>query len=142
MAFQRTIVGAECKVYLNDKLYNEVQSIQWTIDYGEQEIYGVDSVLPQEIAPTKVTVRGRVNGLRVRNSGGLQASGIRPLIFDVLTSPYISLRVQTRSNGEDLIFIPNMKVTKETVSITAKGVLKLNFDFSGVQPQQPLDRSQ
>ncbi len=135
------LTGANIKLYVNNKVYKEVQSITLNVDYGESEIYGIDSAYPQEIAPTKVVVRGSVQGIRVKMSGGLQGSNMRPLFQDIMASPYISIRIQDRQTQEDIVFIPNAKVTKETHSMQTKATYKLNFDFIGQVPLFALDRS-
>ena len=135
------LTGAHIKLYINNKPYKEVQAITISVDYGETEIYGIDSPYPQEIASVMVSVRGSVNGLRIKLSGGLQASRIRPLFYDIAASPYISIRIQDRSTGEDILFIPKAKVTRENHSIATKSTYKLNFDFVGQVPQFALDRS-
>ena len=73
------ITGPKINLYINNQLYKEVESISFTVSYGEEEIYGVDSVFPQEIAGGKVSVSGSINGLRLKLSGGLQAKNIRSL---------------------------------------------------------------
>lgn len=135
------MTGAQIKLYLNNKFYKQVQAVSLVIDYGETERYGIDSPWPQEIAGTKVSVRGSVTGLRIKLSGGLQGSNLRPLFSDMAASPYISIRIQDRSTGEDIVFIPKAKVTKENHTVPAKGSYKLNFDFAGVIPLMALDRS-
>jgi hypothetical protein len=135
------LAGANISLYINNKLYKIVQSVSLSVDYGETEIYGIDSPYAQEIATTKVVVRGTVNGLRIKNSGGLQGSNLRPLFTDIAASPYISIRITDFTTGEDIIFIPNAKVTRESHSIAMKSTYKLNFDFVGQVPLFALDRS-
>lgn len=141
MAQVLTLTGANIKLFVNNKLYNVVQSINFSIDYGESEIYGIDAPYAQELAPGKATVRGSVSGIRIKMSGGLQGSDIRPLFTDFAASPYISLRIQSRADGEDIIFIPNAKVVRESHSIATKSTYKLSFDFVGQIPLMALDRS-
>jgi hypothetical protein len=141
MAQPLILTGASIKLYINNKVYKEVQSISFSVDYGETEIYGIDSEYPQEIAPSKISVKGSVQGLRVKMSGGLQGSNMRPLFTDIAASPYISIRIQDRQTGEDILFIPNAKITRESHSIAVKSTYKLNFDFVGMIPQFALDRS-
>lgn len=141
MARSLVLTGAHIKLYINNKPYKVVQSINLSIDYGESEIYGIDSPYPQEIAPTKVMVRGSCNGIRIKYSGGLQGANMRPLFQDIAASPYISIRIQDRQSGEDIIFIPNAKVTKENHGISVKSSYKLSFDFVGQVPLMALDRS-
>lgn len=138
---QSVLVGAHIKMYINNKVYKVTQSVTISVDYGESETYGIDASYPQEITPGKVSVKGSVQGLRVRYSGGLQADSIRPLWTDMMASPYISIRIQDRSTGEDILFIPNAKVIKEDHVMAIKGTYKLNFQFIGQIPYFALDRS-
>lgn len=139
MAQSVVLKGAEVKVYVSGKLYSEVQGIQYTIDYGEQEIYGIDSQFPQEIAPTRISVQGSVQGLVIKTVGGLQAYDLRTKISEVLFGPYTSLRIKDRHSDSDLFWLPQMKVTNEQISIQAKGVVKISFQFKGIIPYNPLD---
>lgn len=141
MARSILLTGANIKFYVNNTLYKVVQSVSLNVDYGETEIYGIDAAYPQEIAPGRVTVRGNVNGLRIKYSGGLQAANLRPIFTDIAASPYISIRIQDRYSGEDILFIPNAKVSSESHSIEAKRTYKLNFSFVGQIPLFALDRT-
>lgn len=131
--------GAEVKCYVGGKLYSEVRSIQYTIDYGETEIFGIDSQFAQEIAPGRVQVQGTVSGLQIKMVGGLQAYDLRTKINEILHGPYVSLRLKDRHSDSDLFFLPQMKVTSESVSIAAKGVVTVSFQFKGIIPYNPLD---
>jgi len=135
-----TLTGALIKVYINNTLYKEVQQISYTIDYGEYPIYGIDSAHPQEIAPSKVLVQGSIAGIRIRNSGGLQANDARPLIKDILAAPYISIRIQDRQSKEDLLFVMSAKVSNQRFMASVKRSVSLSFDFVGMLPMEPIDR--
>jgi hypothetical protein len=140
---QLTLSGANIKVYVNNKVYPFIKSLSVTVEYGEEPIYGIDSPFAQEIAVTKITVRGSVTGLRVALSGGLQAMNMRPLNLaqDLAANPYISIRIQDRKTSEDILFIPTAKVVKESHTMSVKQTYQLNFDFVGTVPQFALDRS-
>lgn len=140
-SFPVVITGAQINLYINNQLYKEVESLSFTIDYGEYEIDQIDSPYPAEIAGGKIRVTGSVNGLRLKLSGGLQAKNMRPLFSDVSAAPYISIRVSDRSTQEDIIFIPQCKVSNETHTVPNKGTYKLNFSFIGMVPYFALDRS-
>lgn len=131
--------GAEVKCYVSNKLYAEVQSVQYTIDYGETEIFGIDSPFAQEIAPGRVSVSGSVTGLVIKNLGGLQSYDLRAKINEILHAPYTSLRLKDRHSDKDIFSLPQMKVVSEQVSIQAKGVVKVSFSFKGIIPYNPLD---
>lgn len=131
--------GADIKLYLGGKLYTAVNSISYTIDYSEQEIYGIDSAFPQEIAVTRVSVQGSVGGFRIKSMGGLQGSNVTTKIQDILHSPYISLRIKDRHTDADILWIPQIKVTNEQMQIRAKGVVQVSFNFKGIMPFNELD---
>jgi hypothetical protein len=141
MAVPVILTGPNIQLYINNKLYKQIQGISFTIDYGETEIYGIDTPYAQEIASNKITVKGQVSGMRVKMSGGLQAVSMRPLFLDTAASPYVSFRVHDRVTSEDIIFIPNCKITQESHVIATKSTYKLNFNFSGQIPLMALDRS-
>jgi hypothetical protein len=139
MSFQRTVSGAHIVIYINSIVYNQAQQLDYTIDYGEEPIYGIDSIFPQEIKTTRVSIQGSISGVRILNEN-LQTNGIVPSIRDRVFAPYVSLRVFDRRTGEDIIFIPFAKITNEKASVNAKGNVKVSFNFSGLQPQQQQDR--
>lgn len=135
------LTGAHIKLYINNVLYKEVQGISLNLDYGEQETYGIDSPYPQEIASSRVSCRGSVQGLRLKLSGGLQGKNMRPLFQDIAANPYISVRIQDRQSGEEIAFFPNAKVVRESHSIGVKATYKMSFEFVAMVPLMALDRS-
>jgi hypothetical protein len=134
------LTGAHIRLYINNRVYKEVQQITYNVDYGEFPIFGIDSATPQEIAPSKLTVKGSVQGIRIKYSGGLQAYNARPTNVDILSAPYISIRIQDRQSGEDILLLQSAKVTSQQMSIGAKGTVKLSFSFEGLFPFEALDR--
>jgi len=137
---QLVLSGAHIKLWINNVPYNVVQSLTLNVDYGEEEIRGIDVGYAQEIAPGRISVSGSVQGLRIKNEGGLQGQTIRPLFTDLLASPYISIRIQDRSTEEDIVYIPQAKVTSESHTASAKSTYKMSFNFIGMVPLFSLDR--
>ena len=131
--------GSECKLLIGGKLYPEAQSVSYSIDYGETEIYGVDSIFPQEITTTRVSVQGSVSGIRLKLSGGLQGKDALTKINQKLFAPYVSIEIIERQSDTKLIFIPQCKITRESMQIDAKGIVKLSFTFKGIIPYNALD---
>lgn len=134
MAQSVSLVGSACKVYFGGTLLKEVQSINYTIDYGETEIRGIDSAFCQEISTTQVSVKGSCSVVYIQGNQGLQGSEIRSRIHEILYAPYISLRVTNRKDGSDIAFFPQTKISQESMSISAKGVVKLTFQFISIIP--------
>ena len=141
MAQSLSISAGLINLFINNVLYKVTQSLNFEVDYGEDGIYGIDVPYPQEIAGGRAVVRGSIKGLRIKNSGGLQAFNIRPSFTDLAASPYISIRVQDRSTNEDIILITNAKVSKESHSMATRGMYRLDFDFVGQLALFALDRS-
>lgn len=139
MAQSVVLAGSQVKVYFGGTLLKEIQSINYTINYGEDETYGIDSAFPQEIATTKISVKGNASIVYIQASGGLQGKEIRSRIDQVLYAPYISLRIKDRKNDLDIFFCPQVKVTQETLSIGAKGTVKITLSFSGIIPYSSED---
>lgn len=141
MSKSLTLTGALIKVYVNNTLAKEVQEISYTIDYDEYAIYGIDTPHPQEIAPGRYMVSGSMHGIRIKKSGGIQAINARPLVTDLLAAPYVSIRIQDRSTNDDLLFIPNAKISKQSLSARIKGTVVMSFEFKGLVGFEPLDRA-
>ncbi len=139
MAQQLTLTGAHIKIFVNNRALNTAQSINITIDTGESETFGIDSPYPQEIATTRVTVRGNVSGIRTKYSGGLQALNLRPTFDKVAASPYVSIRIEDRQSGETIMSLLQCKITNESHSIATKSTYKLNFSFMAIIPLMALD---
>lgn len=139
MAQSLIMTGAQVKVYINGKLWKECQSVNYTIDYGQESIFGVDSWAPQEISPGRVTVQGSLSGIYINASGGLQGNDITPRITQILYQPYISLRLKDRKVDKDIFFCPQIVITSESTTVGAKGTVKVNFSFRGIIPYSAID---
>jgi hypothetical protein len=135
------MTSAQIYVYINNVQYKEMQSITVNVDYGEEEIRGIDTPYAQEIAVNKISISGQVNGLRIKQSGGLQGKNMRPLYQDVAAGAYVSIRIQDKTTKEDILYIPQAKITNESHAISTKSTYKLSFGFKGIIPLFALDRS-
>lgn len=139
MAQSVVLAGSQVKVYFGGTLVKELQNISYSVNYGEEAIYGIDSPFPQEIATTKVTVTGSASIVYIQANGGLQGKELRSRINEILYAPYISLRIKDRKNDLDLFFCPQIKITQENMTIGAKGTVKVTFNFTGIIPYSSED---
>ena len=133
-----TLSGAQIKLLINDVEYGQAQAIQYTIDTADQEIYGIDSIFPQEIAPSRSQVYGTISGLRVNNFD-LQSMGIRDNNSTFLGSGYSSIRLVSRVDGKNIIEIPMARISNEQFSVSAKGTAKVTFSFRAILAKQSGD---
>lgn len=137
-----TLRGADCVLYIGGNKYTSVQNITYTIDYGVQEIGGIDSIYPQELCVTKISVSGTVSGVVVKGRNGLQGAGVTPGLLDLLNQSYVSIRISDRYSDKNIIYIPQCSITSETLNIGTKGTVKSTFSFRGIIAMQPGDLGQ
>lgn len=139
MAQSIVLSGAKIKAYFGGTLLKELQSISYTVDWGETAIYGCDSAFPQEVCTTQVSVKGSGTIYYVQGNQGLAGKEIRSRVNEILHAPYISMRIKDRQFNEDIFFCPQIKVTSESMQITAKGTCKIQFNFIGIIPYMAAD---
>lgn len=142
MAQPLVLVGAHIRMFINNTIYPVTQQVSFDYESGEYAIYGIDSPYPQELAGGgQIMIKGQARGVRIKNSGGLQAQNARPLFSDVVASPYISIRIEDRTTGEVILSLINAKISRIRDSVATKGTYKVDFDFIGQVPYFPLDLS-
>jgi hypothetical protein len=134
-----TLTGALCRIYINGKIYKEAQSVSYSVDHGVTEIFGIDSSFPQELVDGRKTVSGNISGIKMRYSGDLQAYNAISLTKDILKTPYISIKIEDRSTGEVLLFVPNARIVTEQMNIATKRTVSYSFTFKGLVGYRPLD---
>ena len=132
------LTGAQVKVYLGESLLH-CQAISYSVDYGMEPRYGVDSLFPQEIVPTKVSVKGTCNVLFTSVNGGLQGQALIPRITQILYAPYQGLRIQDRKTKVNLFACPQVSISNVQTSITTKGNVRVSFSFVGIVPYDFMD---
>lgn len=135
MAQAFVLAGAQVKVYIGGDIYSAVQSVNYAVDLGQNEIYGVDSLFPQEIRNTRVSVQGSIQLVYVGGTGGSsQGANARVKINELLYQPYVALRIKDVKNGEDILYLPQCMIAQESMSISAKGTVKMSLSFKGIIP--------
>lgn len=139
MAQVQTMAASTIKVYINGIVMPNISSLSFSLSNGEEEIWGIDSLSPQEISPSKTTVSGTITGMRIKASGDAQARRMIPLQAEVMEGNYWSLRVEDIDTKFNLLFIPYAKVSREDVQIQAKGLVKFSLNFVGILAAQELD---
>ena len=128
-----TLSSAAVAIYINDKPYNQAQSISWNISWGVKEIWGIDSPFPQEIADGRASISIRIQAVAIDyNQGGMQNYNATTLIGDILQAPYSALRVVNRKNGDTLLYVPNCRVSDESIDSTVKQSVKYSFTLKGL----------
>lgn len=141
MASPLTIPGANCRIYLNNKVYSVAQSVTLEVDEGVYEVYGINAPYPQELASGQIHVRGNIKGIRLKQSGGLQGSNAIPLFSDIISGNYISLRLEDRSTQETIWSVTTARINNVSEVVQIKGIYQVTFSFVGQIPFRTLDLS-
>lgn len=129
------ISGSQVVLKINGTTYGQAQSINYTIDTSDQEIYGIDSIFPQEIVPIKSQVYGSVSGVSVLGFD-LQSMGIRDTNDTTLGGGYTTIEVMDRKTGKNIIKIEKARISNEQFSVSAKGTAKVSFNFRAILAKQ------
>lgn len=131
MAQTKSLKGADIKVYVNGKLYPVVVSIRWAASSGRQAIACIDRSTPVELASGGTSIKGTLEILRLRNSGGIQGSGIAAPEDKVLLERYWSLTVIDRLSDSVILQIDEASVVDENWSV-GRGLISGSFSFEGI----------
>lgn len=136
-----SIPGAAVKVKINGKTLSSIQSINWNIDYGTKQIYGIDSEFPQEIAMTKFSIKGNVSNVRLRFSEGLQGANAVPIISNMLGAKYNYIQILDRQSNKPLLEVDRAIISNQNYDVPTKGVVTFSFSFLGTIGREELEKN-
>lgn len=132
MAQSKSLKGPDIKVYVNGRLYTVVTSVRWIASYGRNPIMAIDQSIPAELASGPCTVKGTLDIVRLRNSGGLQGAGLVPDDFVILRERYFSLTIVDRLSDTVLLQVDEASVGEENWSVPSRGLISGSFTFEGI----------
>lgn len=132
MATTRTILGAELKVIINNNIFADCTGISWTIESGRESVRGLDSNLPFEVAEGGATIRGRMDLVRLRRSGGVEGQGLTALPFNFALEKYISIRVIEKQTSSTVFASDKALVVNQNWQIQARGMMRGSLQFESL----------
>ena len=130
--FQKTITGAALAIYINGKPFGVCTSFSMETNAGRQPIYGLDSVIPYELAPGAQAVTARFTCNRLRNDGGLEGRSIAAPDSKIALEKYIDILVLDRLTGAAVFKINEAAVNNQSWSVSAGGILEGTFEVEGL----------
>ena len=125
----KTVTGSNVRIIINNKIVGVCTSASWSIDFSVRPIYGIDNIIPQEIAPGSYKCSFDFAGVRILQKS-LEDSGIISYPGVNAFAPYISICIQERLSNQPLLNITAAMVDSTKTSISAKGIA--TFDLSGI----------
>jgi hypothetical protein len=98
--------------------------LDYTIDYGITTLQGVDSVLPEELAPSNVSVSMSIRVYRTPDNDPTgvvapRADGVNPQ-QEYARSGYITIEVRDRITDKTVLFLPKARVIRRSGSVQAE----------------------
>lgn len=134
-----TLTSANLKVAINNVTIGFVTSFDYSIEYGKDDLRGIDVPFPQEIAPGSQTLRGTIQCVRLRSSGALENFGITAnqaptttgVVTDQQIEKYISLAITERDTGRIVFRCDKATVTTQRWQLSSRGFVTGSFDFEG-----------
>jgi hypothetical protein len=128
----QTTTGAGYKLYINNRVVGITTSFEFVADSTHKPIYGIDSILPNELLPMTVSVSGSIGCVRLSSHGGLEARGIAASNSELLLEKYISIKLIDRAT-DNIVFACNEAViNSQNWKVEARNIMRGTFSFTGI----------
>lgn len=132
---QEVISGAACRVVVNGFVLGIATGISIQRQQTVRPIYGIDVMLPQELATTgPYTVQGQISGLRTRYSRGWDGVGVinASTISNLLNQAYCQLEIYDRATNQLIAKVDKVLFYVDNMQVNARGVMTISAQFMGI----------
>lgn len=129
---QRIVGGGHSVVEINGRVEGRFSAFEWESDQGEDEIRGVDSNLPFELADGPVSLRGSLAMWRVMGDGGAEGAGLTQPTAELPRSRYFSMRLLDRLGGHVMFEADQCRVRRQRWRVAPKQLVSGTIEFSGI----------
>jgi hypothetical protein len=134
-----TITGARTLVKINGELFAAGYVLDYTIETAVTVIDGIDNVLPNELAPERITVSMSMKVYRTPENDPVTMD-FAPRGDNALDDPqkgftqssYISIEIRDRITDKTVIFLPRAWITKHSGSMEAEGILSETWHVKSI----------
>jgi len=126
----KSVVSANVKVIINNRIYGLVNNASWTIDYGVRPIYEIDRITPREFAPGSYSIKFSLGGVKIIKEyfEDLRIIANPGLNYSL---PYISIVIIDRITNEPLLNIRAAMIESLQQNISSKGLMTFNLNGVG-----------
>ena len=128
-----TITSASVVAYINGKICGRVVSFRWSSATPRKKIIGIDSGVPQELAPTTFMCSGTLELLRTHLDGGVEALGMTAHSSQVVREKMFTLTIIDRLTDTQLFRADYCSVEDQQWSIPQKGIVMGTINWSALQ---------
>lgn len=133
MALQNLITGASLVLYINGIVVGFATGITFTRSQAIKSIYELDNPYVAEMMPTQYSIDGTLNGLRIRQSSGIDTNGIMDLssVSMFFDQKYVNIELLDRLTGVRIYSIQRCIFSTDSWSIQNRGILSFSASFRG-----------
>jgi hypothetical protein len=136
------LTGARCIIKVNGRLAGFAFGVSLNINTEQDEIFGIDDYMPQELAPKRITVSGTLSMFHIPGQGASKMM-FQSNVLSFLFHKYITIEIRD-SQTDSLIFITKQAViTSRVEDIRAGELSTVQLSWKAIgwqdeeQPQYP-----
>jgi hypothetical protein len=135
--------GAGVRVSINGSVVGFATSLSFTRTTSTKVIYGIDSPVPAEIAPTVYSVQGNLSGFRLRDSGGLDGTGIMNVssVYAFFAQKYCTIEVVDILTNVTMYQFNKVIFDQDSWNISTKQLVTFSASFKAVFVQNEVTSS-
>jgi len=126
------VVGAHAKAYVNGHLWANVRRFAFRASPQHREQYGLDSLLPVELIPTRYNVSGTMQMYRQHEDGGLEGQGLMAGSEDLPLEKYVTLTLVDRLTDKVLFRSDFVKFIDQNWDMPARGIVSGSASFIAI----------
>lgn len=124
--------GARLICKINGVVVGQVIDFSFTSSTGVAAKRGIDIVIPQELAPTAVSVSGSISLLRTIGDGGAQGVGLVPSQIDAHKGKYVTLLLVERTTNTAVFKCDYALINAESWNIGPRKLMVGSIGFEGI----------
>ena len=131
MGFPRVHTGARAILKIANNLIVFATNVQYSITTEYKEIQGVDNSLPEELAPTKISVTVRCTSLRVPQESA-SVLALQPTILNHLQQKYLSIELLDRGTNETILYVPKAMLVERSGIVATRQMANETWVLKGI----------
>lgn len=128
----KTIVSAGVTVYVNGAPFGRVTSFRFSSNTPREAIYGIDSLDPFELAPTRTRITGSIGLVRTVADGGAEGAGLTTNYEQLSREKYFSLMLVERISDTVIFRADYCSVVNQQWDIAAKEMVRGTIEFEAL----------
>lgn len=131
----KTLTGARCKLYINQRLVGYFTQVSWGVNLGATDIHTLGNYGAQEIVYTDMeTITVNLSGFRIMKNGPYAGMAF-PKLQDMLRHEDIVLNIEDKqSTGSDanVMTLVGARPISFSKGVGARGVATLDGTYRGL----------